>query len=422
MYEAFYGLREKPFSLTPDPKFFYLSQSHRDALDHLLYGIQQREGFIVITGDVGTGKTTLCRALLGKLDERTKTALIFNPMLSQEELLRSILQDFGLRGAGATKKELIDELNEFLIRLLTEGRNAVLIVDEAQDLSEQILEQIRLLSNLETEKEKLIQIILVGQLGLLDLLSAPGLKQLNQRVSVRFKIRPLSPHETNQYIFHRLLVAGSTGEAIFSPAALQAIYRYSQGVPRLVNLACDRALLQGFVDQDSRITAERVNLALKSLDQEVGMGPAGFTPRRSASRAAQLVLVAMLVLVAGFAGGWLSARGWLSASQPGAPGSVPPRQEAASEDTPAGSPFTVFVSSHRTEAEARDAERQLQQRGYDPFTAVRAGSAGERSYWVFAGRFRDLEGANRTRERLARQDGYSETQIMRVAEAVKKEQ
>jgi len=415
MYEAFYGLREKPFSLTPDPKFFYLSQSHREALDHLVYGIQQREGFIVITGDVGTGKTTLCRALLGRLDDRTRTALVFNPILSEEELLRSILQDFGLRGVGATKKELIDELNEFLIQLLTEGKNAVLIIDEAQDLSPQVLEQIRLLSNLETEKEKLIQIILVGQLGLLDLLGAQALKQLNQRVSVRFKIRPLSSHETNQYIFHRLLVAGSTGEAIFSPAALRAIYRYSQGVPRLINLACDRALLQGFVDQDPRITPERVTQALKSLDQEVGMDPAGVTARRRAPRLAQIALAAMLVLVVGFAGGWLAAKGWLGGSQPG---SLAPGQEAASREAPGGPSFTVFVSSHATEAAARQAERLLHERGYAPFTAVKAGSDGERSYWVFAGRFRDLEEANRTRERLASQDGYSETQILRLGEAV----
>lgn len=419
MYEAFYGLREKPFSLTPDPKFFYLSQAHREALDHLLYGVQQREGFIVITGDVGTGKTTLCRALLGRLDERTKTALIFNPILSTEELLRSILQDFGLPAAGATKKELIDELNQFLIGLLTEGKNAILIVDEAQDLSEQILEQIRLLSNLETEKEKLIQIILVGQLQLLDLLASPGLKQLNQRVSVRFKIRPLSPHETNQYISHRLLVAGSSGEEIFSPAALQAIYRYSQGVPRLINLACDRALLQGFVDQDPRITPARVTQALKSLDQEVGMGPTGPTPRRHITPA-QIASAVAVMLVAGFAGGWLAARGWTSSAPLTAPG--PAHESAPTERaTAADGPFAVFVGSHATEEAARQAEQQLAERGYAAFTAVKASAGGSRSYWVFAGRFRDIEEANRTRDRLTTQDGYAEPRIMRLGEAVQKQ-
>ena len=415
MYEAFYGLREKPFSLTPDPKFFYLSPAHREALDHLLYGIQQREGFIVITGDVGTGKTTLCRALLGKLDERVKTALIFNPILSEEELLRSILQDFGLTGTGATKKELIDELNEFLIQLLTEGKTAALIVDEVQDLSEQILEQIRLLSNLETEKEKLIQIILVGQLGLLDLLGAPGLKQLNQRIPVRFKIRPLSPHETNQYISHRLLVAGSTGEELFSPPALRAIYRYSKGVPRLINLACDRALLQGFVDQDPRITPARVNQGLESLDQEVGMGPTGSAPRRRASLTARSAVAVIAVLLIGFVGGWIAATGWI-------PGAVSSGRKDVSRDAPGDAPFAVFVSSRATETEAREVGRQLEQRGYASFTVVRAGSDGGRNYWVFAGRFRDLEEANRTRDLLTSRDGYSDTQVMRVAEAAKQAQ
>jgi general secretion pathway protein A len=408
MYEAFYGLKEKPFSLTPDPKFFYLSEAHREALDHLLYGIQQREGFIAITGDVGTGKTTLCRALLAKLDDRTKTGLIFNPILSEDELLRSVLHDFGLRGAGSTKKELIDELNQFLIQLLTEGKNAVLIVDEAQDLSVEILEQIRLLSNLETERDKLIQIILVGQLELLDLLGAPGLKQLNQRVSVRYRIRPLTAHETTQYIFHRLLVAGSTGETIFSPAALKAIYQYTQGIPRLINLACDRALLQGFVDQDPHITPARLAQALRSLDPEVGMGPTGATPRRSTRRAGLIAAALALVLLAGFGGGRLAAK----VGQPGAPAvSQPPV-------APGEAPFAVFVSSHATEAEARQAEQRLQAGGYAPFTAVRSGSEDAARYWVFAGRFSDVDEANRTRDRLATRDGYPEPRTIRLAESL----
>lgn len=420
MYEAFYGLREKPFSLTPDPKFFFLSQAHREALDHLLYGIQQREGFIAITGDVGTGKTTLCRALLGRLDERTKTALIFNPILSADELLRSILQDFGLPAAGATKKELIDELNAFLIQLLTEGKNAILIVDEAQDLSEQILEQIRLLSNLETEKEKLIQIILVGQLGLLDLLAAPGLKQLNQRISVRFKIRPLSAHETNQYIAHRLLVAGASGEEVFSPPARAAIYRYSQGVPRLINLVSDRALLQGFVDQDPHITPARVAQALTSLDQEVGMGPTGVSGRRGLPARGGLVAAAAVVLVLGFAGGWLAAREWLGSGAP-APSATAPTERTAAREAAGEGVFAVFVSSHATEGDARQVERQLSARGYASFTAVNAAEDAGRSYWVFAGRFRDIEDANRTRDRLANQDGYPEPRTMRLAEGVRKQ-
>ncbi len=210
MYEAFYGFAEKPFTLTPDPKYLYLSRSHREALDHLLYGVQEREGFVVITGDVGTGKTTLCRAFLSRLDARTRTALVLNPVLSEEELLRAILHDFGLPAAGGSKKALVDELNGFLLRALAAGERAVLIVDEAQTLSPRLLEQIRLLSNLETEREKLIQIVLVGQLGLLDLLAAPQLKQLDQRVSVRYRLRPLTYPECCQYVYHRLMVAGGS--------------------------------------------------------------------------------------------------------------------------------------------------------------------------------------------------------------------
>jgi general secretion pathway protein A len=411
MYEAFYGLKEKPFSLTPNPKFFYLSEAHREALDHLLYGIQQREGFIAITGDVGTGKTTLCRALLAKLDDRTKTGLIFNPVLSEEELLRSVLHDFGLSGAGATKKELVDELNQFLIHLLTEGQNAVLIVDEAQDLSEEILEQIRLLSNLETEREKLIQIVLVGQLGLLDLLAAPSLKQLNQRISVRYRIRPLTEHEATQYIFHRLLVAGSTGEAIFSPAALKAIYRYSRGIPRLINLVCDRALLQGFVDQDPQVTPSRVAQALRSLDPDVGMGPSGAPRRRSTRRVGLIAGVVGVALLVGFGGGWIAAR----AGRPAAPAVRQPSIPITAEG-----PFAVFVSSHATEADARQAERRLEAVGYTPFTAVRAGAEDGARYWVFAGRFSDVDDANRIRDQLATRDGYSEPRTMRLAESAER--
>ena len=184
MYEDFYGLKEKPFSLTPDPRFLYLSESHRFALDHLIYGITQREGFMLITGDVGTGKTTICRTLLERLDEQTRTALILNPQMSETELLLSILSEFGITFSSNSKKEIIDRLNQFLLDQLASGGGAVLIIDEAQNLSLPVLEQIRLLSNLETEKEKLLQIILVGQPELRDKLNLPVLRQLNQRLSL----------------------------------------------------------------------------------------------------------------------------------------------------------------------------------------------------------------------------------------------
>src|SRR5215510_4026595 len=226
MYEEYYGFTEKPFSLTPDPKYLFKSASHATALELLQYAIRRREGFVVITGDIGTGKTTLCRALLDQLDRRTFTALVLNPFLSEEDLLRLVLQEFGVvsrqelkrgRIAGVTKQELIEVLNEFLLSLRAIGAQAVLIVDEAQNLPLQVLEQIRILSNLETEKEKLLQIVLVGQSNLKDLLRRPELRQLDQRVSIRYDLKPLSAEETAAYVQHRLSVAGGGAAVTFAP-------------------------------------------------------------------------------------------------------------------------------------------------------------------------------------------------------------
>ena len=249
MYQEFYGLREKPFVLTPDPQFLYLSESHQTAIESLLYGIQQKEGFMVITGDIGTGKTTICRALLGRLDKNVKTAVIFNSFLTEEELLESILLDFGFPSKGRSRKERIDALNKLLVQFLSQGKRTVLIIDEAQNLSIPVLEQIRMLSNLETEKEKLLQIILVGQLELDQKLRSPELKQLNQRIAIRHHLLPLTRIEMESYIYQRLMVAGSQGSITFSKSALDEIYKFSKGTPRLVNLLCDRALLGGFVEQ-----------------------------------------------------------------------------------------------------------------------------------------------------------------------------
>src|ERR671915_367245 len=209
MYEEYYGFVEKPFSLTPDPKYLYKSESHANAFDLLQYAIRRREGFVVVTGDIGTGKTTLCRAILEQLDRKTFTALVLNPFISEEDLLRLILQDFGVvsrdemkrgRLAGVTKQELIDTLNEFLLSLLPLRAGALLIIDEAQNLPHQTLEQIRILSNLETDKEKLLQIVLVGQPNLKELLRSPALRQLDQRISIRFELNPLTLDETAAYI------------------------------------------------------------------------------------------------------------------------------------------------------------------------------------------------------------------------------
>jgi general secretion pathway protein A len=277
MYEDFYGFSEKPFSLTPDPKYLYKSESHASAFDLLQYAIHRREGFVVVTGDIGTGKTTLCRAILDQLDRRTFTALVLNPFISEEDLLRLILQDFGVvsreevragRLAGVTKQELINTLNDFLLSLQMIGASALLIVDEAQNLPLQVLEQIRLLSNLETDKYKLLQIVLVGQLNLREILRTPQLRQLDQRVSIRYQLRPLTRDETAAYVTHRLTIAGGGCAVSFTLRALHRIHAYTGGIPRLINLLCDRALLAAFSARAIRIQPELVEKAARTLDLE----------------------------------------------------------------------------------------------------------------------------------------------------------
>jgi general secretion pathway protein A len=252
MYEAFYGLSEKPFNLTPDPRFLCLSAKHKEAFSHLLYGIMSRSGFIMISGEIGTGKTTVCRYLLSKLDLDTEVAFIFNPTLSPEELLRTINQDFGIETKATSVKDLIDELNAYLLDRYAQGKNCVLVIDEAQDLEPRVLEQIRLLSNLETETAKLLQIILIGQPELAEMLELPELRQLNQRITARYHLLPLNREETMQYIAYRLRIAGARNSVKFSSGALRVIHRFSNGTPRVINAVCDRALLIGFT-QETRV-------------------------------------------------------------------------------------------------------------------------------------------------------------------------
>src|SRR4030043_2257007 len=265
MYLEFYCLKEKPFSLTPDPQFLYMSESHRTAIDSLLYGSREREGFMGVPGDIGTGKTTICRSLLEKLDGNVKTAVIFNSFLTEGELLRAILQDLGFASIGRSKTERIDALNRFLLEQLSQGEHVLLIIDEAQNLSIPVLEQIRMLSNLETEKEKLLQIILLGQLELDQKLRSDELKQLNQRIAIRHHLLPLTRTEMESYIYQRLMIAGSQGSITFSKSALNENYKFSKGTPRLINLLCDRALLGGFVEQTYHIDKEIIKKAKDSL-------------------------------------------------------------------------------------------------------------------------------------------------------------
>ena len=275
MYEDYYGFLEKPFSLTPDPKYLYRSESHAQAFELLQYGIRRREGFVVVTGDIGTGKTTLCRAVLDQLDRKVFTALVLNPFIAEDDLLRLILQDFGVvsrdeikrgRLAGVSRQELIETLNDFLLSLLPLRATALLIIDEAQNLPRPVLEHIRMLSNLETDKEKLLQIILVGQLNLKDVLRTPELRQLDQRVSIRYNLRPLTGEETAAYVAHRLTIAGGGSVVSFTPKALQTVHRITTGIPRLINLVCDRALLAAYSERTQRVTPDMVRSGAASLD------------------------------------------------------------------------------------------------------------------------------------------------------------
>jgi general secretion pathway protein A len=266
MYTKFYGLTEKPFNITIDPNFLFFSRVHKDAFSHLLYGIKEKKGFIVITGDIGAGKTTLCRALLNQFDETTKTAYIFNPSLTGRQLLEAILEDFGVPPEKKDKVVLFRQLNRFLLDELSRGHNVVLIIDEAQNMKHSLLEELRMLSNLETEKEKLFQIILVGQPELRDKLNSPQLVQLRQRVSVRFHLAPLQKDEIGLYIYHRLKVAGSSGDIIFTQDALEKIFLYSNGIPRLINQVCDRALLHGYVKETKTIDVDIIKKCISEIE------------------------------------------------------------------------------------------------------------------------------------------------------------
>lgn len=268
MYNDFYGFRESPFNITPDPRFLFMSERHREAFDHLLFGIRERKGFIQLTGEVGAGKTTLCRAALEALGPTFKTALILNPVLTAAQLIRAILVELGLK-PGRDRGANIEILNRFLLDQVAAGNDVVLLIDEAQDLSADLLEEVRLLSNLETDQRKLLQIALIGQPELRDKLNDRRLRQLRQRITVRYHLAPLDAYETRHYIAYRLQVAGANSKPTLNRWAHFWIYRYSQGVPRLINAVCDKTLLCGYVDSTQELTGRHVRRAIRELEGKV---------------------------------------------------------------------------------------------------------------------------------------------------------
>ena len=476
MYERFYGLRERPFNLTPDPEFLYLSRRHKEALDQVTYGVTRREGFSLIIGDVGTGKTTLCWSLLGRLEGNIRTALVLNPMLSEEDLLRTILQDFGVRGLGDTgdaegtasaplpqydpawmrglsRKELLDELNNFLLKRAQEDVFCVLILDEAQNLSSACLEQLRMLSNLETAKKKLLQIIFVGQLELGEKLKAGSMKALNQRISIRNRIEPLSRKETRDYIYHRLRVAKAPRDLTFTRTALGGIYRHSRGYPRLINLICDRALLAGFSERSYKINRSMIRKSVKVLKKHAELRLPPYMIPRVVVPAAAAVLVAMLAIFFPAVSRWInplgvrepvSSVGQRAATQavsagipaepalpaksepvaipstpspapevskaspaptPEVPGTIratPPPEAASGARAPAGSTYSLQVHSFRSRQQADATVSRMQQDGY-PARITTSGAW----FVIFVGPFGDYESASGSVAEIARKYGAS---------------
>ena len=318
MYLSFYGLRETPFAPTPDPKFLFQSARHREALAQLIYGVRERKGFIVLTGEIGTGKTTLLRTLLERLNADTPVAYVHNSALDIEGLLEYVLQDWGVKSTAASHAQRLFELNEFLIDQHRKGSSPLLVIDEAQNLSVRTLEAVRMLSNFETTNQKLMQILLVGQPELRDKLDLPELRQLKQRIGLRCHIAPLSAEETRLYIRHRLRIAGASDAGIFTDGAIQKIADYSGGTPRVINIVCDHCLLSGFADSKKRIDAGTVSEAIEYLEEgersewkrrrriSLVPGRAAVWAARSGVAALVMVLIALLAFAANSLG-WIGS-------------------------------------------------------------------------------------------------------------------
>ena len=355
MYKKFFSFRERPFKLVPNPEYYYVSRSHEEAMAHLSYAISEGDGFVEITGEVGTGKTTLCRVFLENLDERTEVAYIFNPRLGPKQLLKTIADELGIRCQSNDIKNLIDALNVYLIRMKAEGRRVVLLVDEAQNLSRNVLEQLRLLSNLETSRSKLLQIILVGQPELGELLDSYDLRQLAQRVTLSCRLSPLTIREVREYIEHRIHVASAKSQVPFSGSAVRLIYRYSKGVPRLINIVCDRSLLTAYSRNRRKITGGVVRAAIRELD-------AGRAAARRKKKGFKLPLSVLAVVCFAILMLWFYKQGTAGTQQFAerilgtAISKVFPREESqlviVQQDRMPAAPAQTFESPQRLESDA----------------------------------------------------------------------
>jgi general secretion pathway protein A len=430
MYEDYYGFVQPPFSLTPDPRFLYRSESHDVALQQVWQAIRRKEGFIVLTGDIGTGKTTLCRTLLEQFDQTTFTALILNPFLSVEELLREVLLSFGVvskdalktgRLSTASKHELIRTLHDFLLSLVPLHGSAVLIIDEAQHLSTDVLEEIRVLSNLETNDQKLLQVVIVGQLNLLDILHRAELRQLDQRISIRCSLKPLTREEVEAYVTHRLWVARGSTSVSFTPKAFDLVHSISGGVPRMINLLCDRSLMVGCERQVSRIAEDHVVAAAAQLGQDIPKGrikgESSTTPESAASR--RKLLIAAALIVVGLAGAAFYFLGNPLALLSATPGPSPPAQPvrwlplaAVTLPEPPGMPtptpipafvpgtFVILIGTFDTPRMVQQMETTLQHASVTPYAIDILVGPGDIQRRLLIGRYATREQAETAKQKL----------------------